>query len=336
MAISTLRIHFTVDDLARTRVATGPDVLWEITLSLARLQSRYGGASFDGWRRQVAPRVRGDQRALLLPLVPADGYFADFLTPAEGWRGLEAGIDAVLSTPKAQLRTEVTLLGAERSLPSWAGALADGDVEVLNRLGRCIEDYFRVAIDPYWPTVIRQIEADRALRARALLERGCEGLLDSFQAFARWRSPVLEVDYPVEQDLDLEGRGLLLVPSFFCVRLPVTLLNQNLPPVLVYPIDRGPWLAGQVVPGPVADRSDGDRALALLLGSTRAAVMRAIGAGASTTELARRAGVSLASASQHATVLRDAGLVTTLRDGPAVLHNLTPLGYALLDGGPVP
>nr|WP_252980871.1 helix-turn-helix domain-containing protein [Streptomyces chartreusis] len=54
---------------------------------------------------------------------------------------------------------------------------------------------------------------------------------------------------------------------------------------------------------------------------------------AGTTALAERAGVSVATASEHATVLRAAGLITTVRDGSRVLHALTPLGEALLAGG---
>ena len=45
------------------------------------------------------------------------------------------------------------------------------------------------------------------------------------------------------------------------------------------------------------------------------------------------AGISLAAASQHASVLRDAGLITTQRQGRAVLHVLTPLGTELLKAG---
>jgi DNA-binding transcriptional ArsR family regulator len=62
-------------------------------------------------------------------------------------------------------------------------------------------------------------------------------------------------------------------------------------------------------------------------------VLLEVGGGCTTSELARRVGVSLASASQHASVLREAGLVHTLRQGGAVLHTLTPLGAALLRGG---
>jgi len=46
-----------------------------------------------------------------------------------------------------------------------------------------------------------------------------------------------------------------------------------------------------------------------------------------------RVGISLAAASQHASVLRDAGLITTHRQGSAVLHVLTPPGTELLQAG---
>ncbi|MEV0152152.1 helix-turn-helix domain-containing protein [Micromonospora sp. NPDC050686] len=56
----------------------------------------------------------------------------------------------------------------------------------------------------------------------------------------------------------------------------------------------------------------------------------------STSQLAEAVGVSVASASQHAAILRAAGLITTDRAGPAVRHALTPLGEHLLrEGRPV-
>jgi len=44
-------------------------------------------------------------------------------------------------------------------------------------------------------------------------------------------------------------------------------------------------------------------------------------------------GISLAAASQHASILRDAGLITTHRQGSGGLHILTPLGVELLRAG---
>jgi DNA-binding transcriptional ArsR family regulator len=285
VAPSTLRIHFALEDLARTRIAAGPDVLWEIANSLSRLQSRRPGVVFGRWRNETVRRL--GRWVELLQLVPPPEYFADFITPAN----------------------------------------ADG--EVMIRLRQALQQYYEAAVEPYWSTITKHVEADRALRIKAFLDGGCEGLLGSLRPGMRWRPPALEMDYPVEQDLHLAGRGLLLVPSFFCWRTLVTLPDGDQQPVLVYPIDKG-----TVFPAAAPEPSGGDaaRRLGALLGNTRAAVLRAVGTPCTTTELGRRAGVSIASASQHATVLREAGLISTQREGSSVRHSLTALGAALLGG----
>ncbi|MDQ3790634.1 MAG: winged helix-turn-helix domain-containing protein, partial [Actinomycetota bacterium] len=73
-----------------------------------------------------------------------------------------------------------------------------------------------------------------------------------------------------------------------------------------------------------------------LLGRTRAAVLLAIAERPhlNTTELARRLGTSLASASQHVTVLREAGLTITNRHNGSAMHHLSNLGEDLLTGRP--
>jgi DNA-binding transcriptional ArsR family regulator len=330
VVLSTLRIHFTLEDLARTRLAPGPDVLWEIANSLARLQGRRSIA-FDRWRKEIVERL-GRSVGLLLPLVPPTGYFAGFITLAEGMQGLAAGVDAVYRMPRARLHSEAGLLAAERRPPPWMSRLANADGEVIARLRRALQQYHEAAVEPYWSAVVKYVEADRALRTRAFLEGGYEGLLASLRPSMRWRPPVLEVDYPVEQDLHLGGRGLLLMPSFFCWRTPVALLDEDLQPVLVYPVAKDPFFPA---PAPDAPGDDAGRRLGALLGNTRATVLRTAGTPCTTTELSQRAGVSLASASQHATVLREAGLICTQRDGGSVRHSLTALGMALLDGSDV-
>jgi DNA-binding transcriptional ArsR family regulator len=54
-----------------------------------------------------------------------------------------------------------------------------------------------------------------------------------------------------------------------------------------------------------------------------------LSSGCTTTQLAQRVGISLASASHRAAVLRDAGLVASRRTGSAVLRTLTPLSSGL-------
>jgi DNA-binding transcriptional ArsR family regulator len=196
-----------------------------------------------------------------------------------------------------------------------------------------MERYRELALSPYWAHIQAAIESDRMRRARALLDGGVAGLLDSFRPLARWESGVLEIHgYPESRELHLDGRGLLLVPSFFCAGTPVALADPDLPPVLVYPVDRLGGLVPAEVGGGASTRAGAGRdALAALLGRTRAAVLEATDAGCTTGEVARRLRISPAAASQHATVLRNAGLLVSHRDRNTVLHTLTPLGRAILD-----
>ncbi|MEV7419371.1 winged helix-turn-helix domain-containing protein [Streptomyces sp. NPDC089919] len=325
-----LRIHFTGVDLARVRMAGRPDALWETILSFHRLRDRRDARLFGEWRTETRTRLNGETR-LLGALIPPRGYFPDFLTPGEGRYGVELGLDALRGTRAPRLRKELSLLAGGAPPAPRLREFTESGPERLGRLVGELRAYHRAAVEPYWTHIQAQVEAERAARGRALLDGGADELLSSLPPMLRWRAPVLECDYPVDRDVRLRGRGLLLQPSFFCRRTAVTLADPELPPVLVYPA------AAELAAAAGPRRTDpcNQRNLGKLVGHTRSVVLRAIGDGATTSELARRAGVSLASASQHACVMREAGLVTTLRHGNAVLHTVTPLGAALLKGGAV-
>jgi DNA-binding transcriptional ArsR family regulator len=324
-----LRIHFTCQDLENIQVARSPDPLWEIVCSICRLQDQDGRLAFGPWRREARVRLRrggAPRRAAtaLRSVVPLATYIPDFLTPPLDGEsiGLADGIDRVLMTPRRQLRHELVLLAASGGKPLAAAALARGDLDTLKLLGGSLYTYHEAFIMPAWERISAAVSADVAWRSRAVVTGGVRALLDTFRPMAAWLPPVLEVDYPVDQDLHLDGRGLLLVPSYFCCRRPITLVDATLRPVLVYPVDK------TVLPAPDAAPSD----LGKLLGPTRAALLYAAAARdcGTTSELAASVGISLPSTSQQLTVLREAGLLTSRRDGKRVLHSTTPLGCRLL------
>jgi len=320
-----LRIHFTGPDVARVRVASRPDPLWELVFSLFRLrQGKNVPLAFGRWRADAVKRADTAALGLLLPLV-TEMHFPDFLTPAASADGLDAGIEALLSTPTRRLRAEMTFLGASRGgLPAAARPLADGNPGALKQLAGAVRTHHQAVVAPYGSQAQAHLDADRALRSKAFLDGGGEGLLNSYRPLMRWSFPVLEVDFPVEQDVHLDGRGLLLVPSFLSWRTPDALRDTSLPPVLVYPVEHDLALIARCQdPG-------GPSSLEALIGLTRSQVLEQIGDGRTTSELARRIGVSPASISQHTGVLREAGLIRTTRTGRVVLHTLTPLGSALL------
>ncbi|WP_028813564.1 ArsR/SmtB family transcription factor [Streptomyces flavidovirens] len=336
-----LRIHFTTEDLNRLRVAARPDPLWEIVNSLHLLQNRQGALVFDPWRREVRAAIAraGLTRtvASLSRLCPCAAYLPDFLTPGRGIPDLETGLDQVLSTPASRMRAELGQLFAGGPVPPVARRLADGDVEALERLGDALRRYYAVAVEPYLDVIRSAVDAERPVRAEAALSQGPQGLLSTYQDFA-WRDDgVLETGYPVDKELELRGRSLTMIPSFFCIRHPVALADEELPPVLVHPVTPDPgWLAlarGQEAGNP------GVRAAGLpvaqLIGHTRAAVLEVLGRPMTTTQLGGVLRLALSTASRHATVLREAGLVVSERRGSRVLHRRTPLGDEIMNGGPL-
>lgn len=318
-----LRLHFTADDLARTRIVAQPHPMWELVLSLHKVRSVRPQPRYAEWRESVLPRLgepaHRDHLDLLTTLVPPRGNFPDFLTPVGGEGEFGDVLETVLRTPKQRLRHEMTaILRGRRSSPV-ADLLADGSAEGLRELGRAASWYHDAVLKPHWGAVRRAFGADRGERVLDLSGGGVERLLSRLPGGVRWTPPVLECPYPVNRDLELGGRGLRLIPSYFCGTGPVTLIDPALPPVLVYP-------AGEL-PGP----KPGLAALVALLGDTRAQVLRAVCVPRSTTSIAAHVRTSAASASKHAAVLREAGLITSTRDGHAVLHAVTPLGRAVLD-----
>ncbi|MFD6278808.1 ArsR family transcriptional regulator [Streptomyces sp. NPDC060209] len=326
-----LRIHFNDADLARTRIAAAPDPVWEIAASLHRLQSRHGRWAYAEWYRTGRQQLRekGLERVLrsvLLPLYPRAAYFPDFLTPADAVGDLAMGMESIVATPPQRVLDEMAILDRTVGAPLWAGRLAR--LEARREFVGMLRAYYDAVVAPYAEQTQARIEAERAARCRGLLDGGVEGMLSGLGPMLRWSPPVLEVSYPkqaADRDLYLDGRGLTLVPSHFNWGEPVAFANPQLPPVL--------WYSLLHEPSAVDAPHSGDRPLIALLGRARAVALRAAATGATTTEIARAAGVSASSASRHATALRDAALITTVRNGPAVLHTLTPAGASLLRAG---
>jgi DNA-binding transcriptional ArsR family regulator len=321
-----MNIHFTDADLARTRLKLEVDPLWEIVNSVQALQHSQGGLYLDDWRRSVRALAARDRKLptallALIDVAPEASYFPDFLTPNEYADGghVESGIDTVLTTPRRRLRREIGLL---RKPTPWLDDLARGRPAAVGDLGTALRTYYRKAVRPYLPQIEAALHIERAGRANIYLRTGVEALLTSLTSIARWHRPVLSFEYPKDRDLHLDGRGLILVPSYFCVRHPVSLADPDLPPVIVYPIAPASRLLS-------APRHPGDH-LSALLGTTRATILRTTVQPATTTDLARHAGISQATASHHTTVLRNAGLITTHRHRTFAKHLITPLGLRLI------
>lgn len=328
-----LRVEFTHQELTRLRLAPDVDPLWETALSLHLLQNRRAPLAFGAWRREVAEALRRSGLApatrALIRLCPDRSYFPDFLTPGRGDADLDTGLERLLATPRHRLRAEITRLYAHsgRPVPAAVHPLADGSPRALRHLASALRAYHRVAVAPYLDAIREQAAADRTARAEAVLTHGAEGLLIGYDELPGWRyrDRELRAPYPRDRELPLRGRALTLLPAFFCVRSPITLVDEELPPVLVHPLFPAPgWLERR--------HHDGDAPAAQLIGASRAELLRILDRPMTTMDLAAALRLAPSTASRHATVLREAGLLLSQRQGVRVLHHRTPLGRAVLEG----
>lgn len=117
-------------------------------------------------------------------------------------------------------------------------------------LVRALRSCHDAVIAPYGNHIQARVDAQRAVHARAFLDGGVEGVLRALGPGMHWQWPVLSVEYCDDRDLYLKGRGLTLVPSYFCWNSPISPADPDPPPVLVHPFHRRHRRANPSAAGP--------------------------------------------------------------------------------------
>jgi DNA-binding transcriptional ArsR family regulator len=313
-------VHFTPDDLLRVTFADEPAPLMELSLALATLQRNDGAEpELNGWRRQLREELPGLARALLEIVPPAANgpLFLDPPTP-----DLEHGLDQVMSTPRPFVEAELHKVLDRRPSPSpWTRDLMVHNGRAWQTLHQSLRTAHDSVLRRHWDTLITGFHWERAWRVQQLGRLGVLDMLASWAPQLRWRGTILEVDHPRDFDIVPTGRGITLLPSMFWTGRPLIASQPQGPTLLLFP-------ALACLPKMLT--APADNPLVALLGFTRANVLSVLTSPRNTSDIAREVGISKPSASEHATVLRNAGLITTLRDGKAVLHTCTPTGLDLL------
>jgi DNA-binding transcriptional ArsR family regulator len=276
-------------------------------------------------RTREALAAAGVAPGLLADLVPMPRhYIPDFLTPPPTTPvpDFEAELAALAATPPAQVRAELERMGGD-----WSPAVTALHADPAARLGALVDGiraYWAVAVAPDWPRIRGLLEGEVSYRARRLTEGGAHLLFRDLHPRVAWRRDRLLVRHRHWSTARrLDGRGLVLVPSAMVWPAVYSITTPPWQPTLLYP-PRGVatlWAAGGA----------GDpEALAGVLGRARARLLATLEAPASTTELARRTGLTPGGVSQHLTALRRAGLVVGHRAGRSVLYARTTVAEALL------
>jgi DNA-binding transcriptional ArsR family regulator len=183
---------------------------------------------------------------------------------------------------------------------------------------------------PWWSRIAAVLEIEIAWRARRLAAAGPWAAFSDLHGTVHWRDDALYVEPTTKApaDVDLAGRGLLLVPAAFTWPLVWPRTDPPWHPALVY---SPPGIGALWAPDVAAAG-----ALEELLGRGRARVLLGLGRPAATLDLARQLALSPGGVSQHLGVLRRAGLVIGRREGRRVIYERTGHGDSLCDAAGIP
>ncbi|MFJ5076143.1 helix-turn-helix domain-containing protein [Streptomyces sp. NPDC088553] len=348
-----LHIHFTAEDMVRVRFAPRPSPVPELHAALLMLGAPHEGLLFGRWRGRLLRALPGAAEPLA-ELVPGRAA-PRFLDVLGGTR--EDGFALIRSARPEFVRSELERVYAGQGpVPPWVRALHHGDAAAWGTLHRAQRAAYETVLAPVWPLVQDLHRAEFTRYALTAAEQGLAAALGTVAPGSRlrdgvWRWPTVpsaredredreagEVrEAPQAREVRLDGRGLVLLPTFHWRGGPLVQDLPDRPVVLTYPA------GGGVPPTPESrgpQDSRGSRGepggLSAVLGRTRTEVLKALTEPRTTTDLARRTGISNATASAHAAALRAAGLITTTRTGRSVHHERTPLGTLVMGTGHIP
>ncbi|WP_027891727.1 ArsR/SmtB family transcription factor [Calidithermus chliarophilus] len=323
-----VNIHLSAEDLARVRFAFS--TLWEAVASYRALRRPEKYPLHLPWIREAREALAGADLGPLEALVMMGGY-PDFLTPppTTPLPDFAAEVEHLLQTPHELVAQDI-----RNVLESWPQAVTPAVREgfepylrdprgSLERLADTLHFYWERTLAHHWPRLRILLEADVMYRARIFALEGPEKLFNELHPALRYQNRTLQiVKHGWDAEIDLSGRGLLLIPSVFADH---TLMFE--PPwqeTLQYGArgTAGLWCPE---PPPAAE------ALEKLLGHNRARLLKYLVTPSTTRELAYLFDVSPSAISQHLGWLRETGLVATQRHGKNVFYKLSPIGESLLE-----
>lgn len=280
-----------------------------------------------GWLRAVRDRLPRQSFGLLATVIGDDGYMPDFLTAAPHWDMTpEEELDALRRTPLAPLRVDLGKRVARTTgtRQQRLREMQEHAQRTRSMVAEAWQEVWEAALGPVWPQLDRLLRADIAVRARTIAESGISRMAGELHPQVTWGTGAVRVSLRRHSEqVDCRGSGLVLVPSVMSSWGCMVLTEPPAQPTLFYPA-RGVTAAWARDATEVAD------ALGALLGPARAGILLTAGAARTTSQVAAEAGIAVSTASHHLTVLREAGLVASEREGARVRHLRTPLGEAMV------
>jgi hypothetical protein len=315
-------------------VRFGVSPMFETMLSVGALRDTAAAPLHLPWVEDARRLTADLELEPLLLLLRPDAYMPDFLNPppAGPTAEIEDELEVMLAIPAAQIRAEVTRCYEDTALPPALERFLNRPRAAMRALAELLRTYWELVLAAHWPRIKSLLEHDILYRSRQLADGGTRELFADLDPSITWEDDgVLRIEKRECADtiVQLDGRGLLLLPSAFAWPKVVLVTAPPWQPTVAYPA-RGVGMLWE------PERPAPPDALSRLLGSGRASVLSALDRPRSTTDLARVLEISPGGVSQHLSVLYSAGLVSRHRDRRVVLYLRSDSGEALMHASAAP
>jgi len=211
-----LSFRFGPEDVANVRFAISP--LMELHNSVRTLDHPEAKALHLPWVATTRERVADLDIGVLRALQRSRAYTPDFLNPPprSPLGDLETELAEMLATPADRVREEVRRVADP--LPPLLQPFEDDPPAAVAALADLVRAYWERALAPHWERIRALLEGDVLYRARRLADEGAQRLFAELHPELRFADDTLCIDMPFDGHLDLDGRGLLFVPSAFTCR----------------------------------------------------------------------------------------------------------------------
>jgi DNA-binding transcriptional ArsR family regulator len=316
-----------MDDMLRSRFAVSP--IFELS-SLLRVLARLrpGHRLPPAWTARLAPvfrSLREDPALRAVLALHSRSWGPSFLAPPPTGgltQRIEDDLANIRATPLSLARREIRQALQRRPCHDEEALAILGRRDVTEQLSRALDRAWRELLARDWPRLRAICERDVLYRSDELGRAGWAAAIAGLP-HVRWRAGGIEIArLGGGAAVPSEGGGLLLMPSVLVWPAVAAFSDPPWPRAIIYPA-RG---AGVLWESP---RATDPGVLGVLIGQSRARVLRALAEPASTTQLARALGLAIGAVGDHLAVLRRAGLVDRARAGRSVHYRRTPLGDAL-------
>lgn len=317
----SVEYRFDRDDLLRTRFAISPLIELVGAAYVVRQPRLY--PEHRGWVDAALPRLQGLDLGLVYAAAPlGQRSWPNFNAPPpiSPHPSIDDELARVAATDPDIVRRDIRRVYPDVVPPSAEPFITDPAIALADLVAQ-LRSLWDAAMEPWWPRITGFLEAEIAARARRVVSSGGHSAFTDLGRDVFWDGRTLKIS-PIgmaSRDVDLRGRGLLLIPSVLAFGVWPR-VDPPWDPALTYqPPGIGDLWSATTLDDPLKE----------LIGRRRATILRSLDRPASTLHIAHETGWSPGGVSTHLGVLRSTGLVARRREGRSVVYTRTAAGDAL-------